>query len=74
MGAGPNYDLSSTTANNRPLEISLPVSPQEREQYLIDPLDNPHIDFEAFENPSTEMIEDYKNVIEDHGVQVQDIL
>lgn len=39
----------------------------------LGPLDSPAIDFAAYENPSKDIIDDYRNVIEDHGVQVGEI-
>lgn len=33
----------------------------------------PHAEFAQFENPSLEFIEDYRNVLEDHGVNEQDV-
>ena len=43
----------------------------------LDPLKKlgglPHTEFAQFENPALELIEDYKHVLADHGVNEQDI-
>lgn len=49
------------------------LAPPSRKKRDLDPLDSPVIDFAAYENPSTDIVDDYRNVIEDHGVDVSRI-